>query len=358
MSSTKNMIKKEIASSCFFRTRVTPPYRKALLKITERCDLHCVHCFVASKETGKSMSLVDLKTIIIPRLVEAKVTRVTLTGGEPLLHPDLCEIVKLLVDEEMEVGICTNGYSLSREFIEEISKIGKTHFNVSLDGFKPESHDKFRGKEGALNKTKKGIKILSEYGLLQGILVTPNNFAQTSEYDELFKYAIEKGADYVLMNPLSSFGRGKETKEQFGASDEMMMEIQELTEHYETDIQPVYIRFPNETKSLSKCETVGNIIYVYTDGRVAVCPYLAFATDKPTKEYDKDAFIAGNILSESITEMLEKYDYSIFENMGNNAQCIGCVNTTTCGKGCPAAVVAQGLKIGEVDSEICPYSHG
>lgn len=177
MATTKNLIRSKAVSSCFFRTSVEPPYRKALIQITEQCDLHCVHCFVSSDEKGASIPVNDFRDAIIPNLHKCRVSRITLTGGEPLVHPDLIEIVRLCVDNKFTVGICTNGYSLNLEIIKEISAIGNTHFNVSLDGFKPESHNKFRGKTDAFHKTISNIESLSKYGLLQGLLVTPNIFA-------------------------------------------------------------------------------------------------------------------------------------------------------------------------------------
>lgn len=357
VSNTKNLINKNITSSCFFRTKVNPPYRKALLQITEKCDLKCVHCFVSSEEEGNSLSIKDIKSTIIPRLIDSKVTKITLTGGEPLLHPHLNEVIQLLVNVDIEVGVCTNGYSLTSEIIENISRIGNTHFNVSLDGFSSKSHNSFRRKEDAFEKTIQNINILSDYDLLQGILVTPNIFASASEYEDIFKFAIEKKAEYVLMNPLSSFGRGVESKQKYGASIEMMTQIRKITEKYRSKIQPVYIRFPNNALPLSKCESVGNIIYIFTNGRVAICPYLAFATDDPTNVYGRDKFIAGNILKDdNIAELLDSFDYSIFEDMGKNVKCVDCEIALKCGKGCPAAIVGQGLRIGEVDTEICPFS--
>ncbi|MGH2733250.1 MAG: radical SAM protein [Actinomycetota bacterium] len=103
---TKQLIHSEIASSCYFRTSVGPPYRKALVQITERCNLHCVHCFVSAGNYGDIMTLDNIQNLLIPRLEQCRVTRVTLTGGEPFAHADIIEIVRLLAGHSFSVGIC------------------------------------------------------------------------------------------------------------------------------------------------------------------------------------------------------------------------------------------------------------
>lgn len=76
------------ASSCYFRTTVSAPYRNALVQIDERCSLRCSHCFVSATKEGSYMPLTKVASQVVPRLFEARVCRVTLTGGEPTMHPN------------------------------------------------------------------------------------------------------------------------------------------------------------------------------------------------------------------------------------------------------------------------------
>jgi MoaA/NifB/PqqE/SkfB family radical SAM enzyme len=96
------------ASSCYFRTSVEGDGRKALIQITERCNLHCAHCFVSSGDYGDHLRLADIVDRVLPRLVQARVRRVTLTGGEPFVHPDVVAICRAVVDAGLPVGVCTN----------------------------------------------------------------------------------------------------------------------------------------------------------------------------------------------------------------------------------------------------------
>lgn len=75
------------ASACFFRSSVQPPKRKMMLQITQKCNLHCAHCFANASGTGTEMSLELIQNKILPQLLKNQVVKITLTGGEPLCNP-------------------------------------------------------------------------------------------------------------------------------------------------------------------------------------------------------------------------------------------------------------------------------
>lgn len=344
-------------ASCYFRSSVEPPYRKALLQITERCNLHCAHCFVSAGNYGDTMPIRIIRNVVIPRLKDCRVISVTLTGGEPFVHPGVIEIVRLLKKANIKVGICTNGTSVSQDQMETLARIGNVHLNVSLDGFRPESHGKFRGDKTSFAKTIETIRHLNRYRLLQGLLVTPNNLAEISEYTELCEFAIQNDAIYVLMNPLSSMGRGVKVQERLRASDKVMRQIKEITSPFSDRIQIIYIRFPNDQKlPLISCEA-GNIIYVFVHGEVTVCPYLIFAARAPQSLHNPEEFILGNIFKDAdIADRLNIYKLYERYHLGDNPTCKGCSLNFQCGKGCPAAIIASGQQIEGLDP-ICPTSN-
>lgn len=344
----KSLIVETYASSCYFRTSVEDGERKALVQITERCNLHCAHCFVSSTEEGLDISFEDYATRVLPRLMEAGVTRITLTGGEPFAHPNLLAICKLTVDWGLSVGVCSNATLATDEQIEFLAKLG-VHINVSFDGFRAQSHGKFRGNTKSFDTTVETTRKFAEAGLLQGLLSTPNSLTREGEFADLCRFAMEIGAKYVLMNPLSSFGRGVKSRGKLAAPEEVMSQIRKETEGF--DVDTVHIRFPNDdAKPLAGCDA-GKLIYVFASGEVAVCPYLVFAARTPASEHKDDEFLAGNILQGDVAEQLNGFDMSKLA-MGQNDTCRSC-SLEACQKGCPAAVIANGGRVGELD-ELCP----
>ena len=347
------------ASSCYFRTTVDGDRRKALVQIDERCNLHCAHCFVSATKQGQTMDFHDITTTLIPRLAACRVDRVTLTGGEPTIHPQFLDVVRAFRAAGMGVGVCTNATTLTDQDIAELSRIGGVHCNVSLDGFRPQSHGKFRGDQASFHTTLATTVKLAQAGLLQGLLCTPNSLAEDEEYQELCQFAVEHGARYVLMNPLSSMGRGVKSQRALASSEERMLRIHQMTDPFDgPDLDVTRIRFPNaEGKPLAGCEA-GTIIYVFTPGEVTVCPYLVFAARTPQSQHEPAEFVVGNVFTDpDIAERLDGYD-STRLHMGANTTCRSCGIADSCGKGCPAAVIAAGERIGALDTEVCPVATG
>ncbi len=109
-------------------------------------------------------------------------------------------------------------------------------------------------------------------------------------------------------------------------------------------------------KPLAGCEA-GTIIYVFTPGEVTVCPYLVFAARTPQSQHDPGEFIVGNIFTDpDISARLDTYRFGDRYQMGANPTCRSCSLAANCGKGCPAAVVSAGQRIGAVDADLCPIT--
>lgn len=351
----RSLLSKSLASSCFFRTSVDDTHRKALVQITERCNLHCAHCFVSSGNWGNHMSIADFRSKVIPRLLQARAERITLTGGEPFVHPDLMEMCSFVAELELPLGICTNGTQINDEQIRHLSDLGNVHVNVSFDGFRRSTHGLFRGSQSSFDVTVATTKKIAEAGLLQGILSTPNALSHADEFVDLCLYASDIGAKYVLFNPLSSFGRGVQSMAKLEAGNDKLRLIREMTQGLaREDFDITYIRFPNESLPLAGCD-VGRLVYVFVNGDVAVCPYVVFAARTPQSKYEDSQFIVGNVLNEEISDGLDAYDYASMFKMGRNESCSSCSIGGGCGKGCPAAVIANGGLIGAVDSQQCAF---
>ena len=226
--------------------------------------MKCKHCFVSSSSQGREISYETFQTITLPHLIKNNVDKVTLTGGEPLVHNELLKIVKLLDENNIAISICTNASLISKKFVDSISGYNSLHFNISLDGFSHLSHGKFRGNEdpGVFQNIIKNISLLGDRRLLNGILVTPNIYSNIIEYEKICIFAKECNARYVLMNPLSKFGRGEDSTS-IAFTNSEMNKLREATIKYCSDnFEVIYIRFPNDSKPLGGC-VAGQIFYIF-----------------------------------------------------------------------------------------------
>lgn len=340
------MIYKEAQlAGCYFRSTVKEPELKVLLQITERCNLHCKHCFNSSVNIGDEISYQVINEIIIPKLVSANVTRVTLTGGEPMIHPEVLDIITAFIKRGIHITLCTNGTGFTDKIIDRLFKLGNVHINVSLDGFSFNSHGRFRGfsNKQSYDKVMQNIHLLGERKLLNGILCAPNHFSNNEEYINLCKFAKENHAKYVLFNPLSKFGRGNETQNLSYTMQELIdlrKTIEKLNLENEA-FQIVFIRMFKEKASLN-CEIQCDfeIPYIFVDGSVAVCPYMVFATDSMRSKYQKKDFLYGNILDDEFNLHYAMKQYS-FINKGEMRK-----------RGCIASKITNGLRLIDFDNEI------
>lgn len=353
-ASRRKIVIESRTNSCFFRSAAAEGERKALVQVTERCNLHCAHCFVSSTLVGRDVSLDLFETRVLPRLRAARVTRLTLTGGEPFAHPNLLQMVTSARGDGLDVGICTNATLITDEQIEQLRAIGGVHINVSFDGFRAESHGRFRGNPGSFSVTVETTRRLAKAGLLQGLLSTPNALTTAEDYRLLAEFAVATEAEYLLMNPLSSMGRGVKSKGRLAATEVSMNRIlHAVDDAADGAVEIVPIRFLNEDQPLSGC-IAGDIIYVFADGEVAVCPYLVFAARTPGSLHTDREFLVGNIFEQEIVASLDAFHFHERYEVGANPTCESCELSADCGKGCPAAVIASGGRIGERDVEVCP----
>lgn len=108
---------------------------EAQLIITRRCNLSCGYCTEFDKVSG-FIPVAELRTRI-DALHRLRVINITLLGGEPLLHPDLPEIIAH-ADRAAQVSVTTNGFLLTAELIGRLNEAGLANMEVSIDTVRPD----------------------------------------------------------------------------------------------------------------------------------------------------------------------------------------------------------------------------
>lgn len=113
------------------------------LEITSKCNLNCKYCHnLDFANKNDDMSTEEIKKLIYS-LKDLGVNKILLTGGEPLLNPDIIEIVQLLTDLNIKSDLVTNGKLLSYELINKLANAGLKRIRISIDGL-GEEHSKYR----------------------------------------------------------------------------------------------------------------------------------------------------------------------------------------------------------------------
>jgi len=188
-----------------------PPGPVVIWNLIRRCNLTCKHCYSisADKDFPGELSteqvfevMDDLKAFHVPVLI--------LSGGEPLLRPDIFEISKRAKDMGFYVGLSTNGTMIDESNIDDIAAIGYDYVGISIDGIK-ETHDKFRRLDGAYDLSMKGIRLCREAGIKVGMRFTLT-MDNAHELPELLNIMEEEQIDKFYLSHLNYAGRGNKNR--------------------------------------------------------------------------------------------------------------------------------------------------
>ncbi len=175
--------------------------------VTRRCNLRCVHCYSSSRdlEYPGELDTAEGKALITD-LAQFGCPVVLLSGGEPLIRPDLEELARFAAGKGMRVVISTNGTLITREKAAVFRDIGLSYVGISLDGIGA-THDKFRGENGAFAAAVHGMRICREFGIKVGIRFTINR-RNYHEIPAVFDFIEDEGIPRACFYHLVYSGRG------------------------------------------------------------------------------------------------------------------------------------------------------
>lgn len=183
-------------------------------EVTRSCNLACIHCRAAAQDrpyeneltTKESFQLIDdIATLAKPIVI--------LTGGEPLLRPDIFEIASYGNLKGFRMTMAVNGTLLTEELAGRMLKAGIQRISVSLDGATAASHDAFRQVKGAFDGALRGVGHARTVGLEFQIntTITRQNLEELPAIQEL---VVSLGAVAHHIFLLVPMGRGKDLVEQ------------------------------------------------------------------------------------------------------------------------------------------------
>ncbi|MEO8249578.1 MAG: radical SAM protein, partial [Burkholderiales bacterium] len=152
--------------------RGKPPGPVVIWNLIRRCNLTCKHCYSISADHDYEGELSTQEVFCVMDDLKAfKVPVLILSGGEPLLRPDLFDIAARARDMRFYVGLSTNGTLIDEAMADKVVAAGFDYVGISLDGIGA-THDKFRRLEGAFDRSLAAVRHLRERGLKVGLRFT------------------------------------------------------------------------------------------------------------------------------------------------------------------------------------------
>lgn len=171
------------------------------LQVTTRCQLNCAHCSAARFKSRKRQELSLEEWISVVRQTEdLGCYNIVFTGGEPLLRPDIFDLIRSVNPERAHAAMFSNGLLLTDENCRKLAEAGLYSLMVSVDDPRPEQHDHLRCVSGGFQHAMDGIKRGLDAGLLVGIstYATPDDVRE-GRPEQMIELARSLGAHEITI---------------------------------------------------------------------------------------------------------------------------------------------------------------
>lgn len=177
-----------------------------LLFVTDRCNLRCRMCGVCERELrdgrANELSLEEWQEVIASAADKLGTFMLSISGGEALLRPDLCEIVSFATARGINVHLCTNGALVTEERVDALREAGLSMVSISIDGPDGATHDFLRG-EKSFDKAVQAIALFRarapEISVGINFLIAPHNYKRMGE---MVEFAEREGVGKLKFAPL------------------------------------------------------------------------------------------------------------------------------------------------------------
>jgi heme b synthase len=250
---------------------------------TAGCNLRCIHCRridVSDKLVPEDLTTAESKQLI-DQIMAFSNPILILSGGEPLIRPDIFEIAEYAVAKGLRVALATNGTLIDGPMAQRIVEAGIRRVAVSLDGATAETHDTFRALPGSFAQALEGIRHLRARGMSVQINTTVARH-NIDELPQILDLALSLGADALHIFLLVPVGCGLEIADEQMISPSQYEEV--LNWFYDRDQEgrlelkatcaPHYFRIVRQRTATQKREqdagpAASSDLYAMTKGCLA-----------------------------------------------------------------------------------------
>jgi putative heme d1 biosynthesis radical SAM protein NirJ2 len=265
---------------------------------TNQCNLKCKHCYQdAGDEYEQELNTESAKTLI-EQIARAGFKIMIFSGGEPLLRPDIFELVEHAATNGLRPVFGTNGMLITKAVAARLKDCGAAAMGISLDSLDAQKHNQFRGDPQAFELTIQGMQNCREVDLPFQIHTTIMDWNQ----DEVLKitdYAVESGAAAHYLFFLIPVGRGKyiqETSLQVLENEELLRSIMQKQRTSPLEIKPTcapqFVRVARQmgvdTRFSRGCLAGLSYCIISPAGIVRPCAYMM----EPAGDLRQDSFDA------------------------------------------------------------------
>ena len=241
-------------------------------QVTYRCNFRCSFCHYWKEELDQEETCLEEFEAGAKKLEKIGALMISLAGGEPLLRPDLPEIISILSRYHFPM-LTTNGWLVTKRLSRELFSAGLWGASVSLDYSDPKKHDAQRGREGAFHQAVQALKFLSQARVkrYQRVnLMATLNHDNLEDMEKLVQLAAQYDA-YFMVQPYSMLKTGDPTfRPRAGVSQHLL----KLEKKYKNFLShPLFLKKFDQsfTSGVPGCASGKAFFNIDNFGRVAKC---------------------------------------------------------------------------------------
>ncbi len=304
------------------------------IEITSKCNMNCPYCYNDSSSKGIFLDK-DKVFNLINQCKLNKISEITISGGEPFLHPNIIDFIEYANSKQIKVRIISNLSVVSFEDSVKILKNGN-FFQLTLDSTNEKENDSIRG-IGCYQKIVKLLQYAKNNKLSKRISLRMNlGKNNVHRIQSFIDFAISFGIKHISIAFIANCGRGYEYEYAFNYKDSLpeMVSIMEnlkmLSNKFDNIIDISYNNLEKQRSCPLFCR--GDLEInprVSPNGDVFFCSYF----------FDERNSI-GNIYKNTIMQIINSKELENFrqtiQQRKNNEKCNVCAFKRMCSGGCPA----------------------
>ena len=263
-------------------------------EMTTACNLHCIHCHTsAGKRAADELSTAEAKRMLAELATVRDFRMMAFTGGEPLVRPDLFELLAYSQALGFTNTMATNATLIDREAARDLRQRGLVIAAVSLDGYDAASHDRIRGSPGAFDAAVAGMRALTGAGILLHVNITAMQY-NMEQMEQMVQLVEELDAGILLFYQLVPVGRGRKIGQaalDLGANERLIRFMAAAQQQAGAIMEPVAgpqywpfliqragirsgLRLRLAEQVFHGCSAGRGFWYIKPNGQVWPCPFL------------------------------------------------------------------------------------
>ncbi|MDU4277893.1 hypothetical protein B9N56_06755 [Finegoldia magna] len=264
-----------------------------MLDITQRCNLHCKHCYNCS-HSKFSDDLSDEDMIeVVKQIIEVNPQSVCICGGEPTVRFDLClKVAEMLTENDILVNMVTNGYKSDIKSLERLYKSGINSIQVSLDSYNPDIMNKFRESPIAYKNAVNAIYNILSLNNMPSVTFIPTKM-NYKEMPLVGEFLYDLGVNELRYMPFIAIGRGRSNIDKLKLSPEENQELFWLLKSKSKELKGFKFDYGDPVEH----------IYLFRNNKEAFNPSYEIKSNGDISLTCYLPYIYGNVLKTNLKEL-------------------------------------------------------